>query len=100
MQPFTYLGREISVDGVGVEEDPFIVRGTGFNPALAAELESHILNLCFAGAPWYLVDSRLKKGSAGEQLAILKIRYFSPENDTVQSEVWFDVSEAFGNIIE
>ena len=95
MEPFIYLGRKITVEGAGAEDSPFVVKGTGYNTALAAAVESHILNLWFQDEPWHLVESRLEIGASGENLAILKIRYFSAEEELLQSEIWFDVSEAF-----
>jgi len=95
MGEFSFMGRQITVNGEGAKDSPFVVTGTGYNPALAASIENHIVGLCFRDKEWFLKGTRLEIGSSGEQLAILTIRFFADDEELLQTEMCFDVSEAF-----
>jgi hypothetical protein len=97
MVTFDYMGRSIAIDGSGEKENPFKITGTGKNPPLAAEIESLIVDRFLGETPWHLKNSRLEAGDRGESLAILTTRFFGPNEELLQTEIWFDVTEAFGN---
>jgi hypothetical protein len=97
MVTFDYMGRSIAISGSGDKENPFEITGTGKNPPLAAEIESLVVDRMFGETPWHLKNSRLEAGDQGESIAILTIRFFGPNEELLQTEIWFDVSEAFGS---
>jgi hypothetical protein len=97
MVSFDYMGRSISISGAGEQGDPFKITGTGSNPPLAAEIETLIVDRMFGETPWHLKNSRLEAGDQGESIAVMTIRLFGPNDELLQTEIWFDVSEAFGS---
>ncbi len=95
MAEFEFMGRQISLSGEGAADCPFLVRGTGYNPALAAEIETFVVNRLFGDRPWHLKGTRVESGGNGESLAVLTVRFFDDGEELLQTEVWFDVTEAF-----
>ena len=93
MFQFPYMGRNITVSGEGAEDSPFVITGTGYNPALAAAIETHLVNMVFGERPWHLMSSRVQLGETGGDLAILTVRFFSDDDELLQTEIWFDVTE-------
>lgn len=87
-------GRTVKLGGEGTPETPYLVKGTGYNPALAAEVENFVVGRMFEGHPWEISKTRVEVGDLGQQLAVVTVRFFLAENDLVQTEVWFDVTEA------
>jgi hypothetical protein len=98
MVEIEFMGRTISLDGEGSPENPFVVRGTGYNPPLAAEIETYIAGRYFEGLPWTVVGTRLEDGADGVQLAILTLRVRPEPDELVQTELWFDVTEALTKV--
>ena len=97
MAEFEFMGRQISIEGEGAKDAPFVLRGTGANAPLAAELENFVVKRLFGDKTWFLKGTRLEDGQNGETLAILTVRFFDDDNEQelLQTEVWFDVTEAF-----
>jgi hypothetical protein len=94
MVEFDFAGRKIGLDGDGTPELPFRITGTGFNPPLAAEIEQLVVGRYFQGSPWTVIGTRVERSDGCRQLAVLSIRV-AREEDLVDTEMWFDVTEAF-----
>jgi hypothetical protein len=95
MVEFEFMGRQISMSGEGAQDCPFLVQGTGYDPALAAEIETFVVNKIFGDRPWHLKGTRVESGGNGESLVVLTVRFFDDEEELLQTEIWFDVTEAF-----
>jgi hypothetical protein len=94
MVEFEFMGRQISLGGEGAHDCPFLVQGTGYNPALAAEIENFVVRKWFGERPWHLKNTRVESGPNGETLAVLTVRFFDDNEELLQTEIWFDVTEA------
>jgi hypothetical protein len=94
MVEFEFMGRQISLGGEGTQDCPFLVQGTGYNPALAAEIENFVIGKWFGERPWHLKNTRVDSGPNGETLAVLTVRFFDDNEELLQTEAWFDVTEA------
>ena len=92
---FKVAGRDVTITGAGAEDDPFVVTGIAGNSSVAAEAEKAMLDHWMGADGWLLVESRLERPEPSKTMAILKIRSFDENDEVVQGEVWFDVSEAF-----
>jgi hypothetical protein len=95
MAEFEFLGRQISMSGEGAQDSPFLLEGTGYDPALASEIETFVVNKIFGDRPWHLKGTRVESGGNGESLAVLTVRFFDDKEELLQTEIWFDVTEAF-----
>jgi hypothetical protein len=95
MTEFEFMGRIISINGEGSEDSPFVLTGTGPNPALAAELETFIVGRIFGDQAWHLQSTRIESGLNNESLAVITVRFFSTADEILQTDIWFNVTEAF-----
>lgn len=95
MLTLSVAGKDVTITGAGAEDDPFIVTGIEGNPSLAAAAEEAILDHWLGADDWLLIESRLNRPKPGQTMAVLKIRSFDENEDVVQGQVWFDISEAF-----
>jgi hypothetical protein len=95
MPSFELMGVLIDISGAGAEDDPFIVQGVKDNPSLAALAEHKMVDIWMGEGNWFLVESRLLTPRKGQTMAVLKIRAFDSDDQLIQGEIWFDVSEAF-----
>jgi hypothetical protein len=93
MQTFEFMGRSLTLSGQGASDSPFVVKGTGYNPSLAAEIEMYIVSKLFSETTWHVVGTRLDSGGGGQSLAVIRVK-FHDGNELLQTEVYFDVSEA------
>ncbi len=92
---FNLAGKDVTITGAGAQDDPFVVTGINGNPSLAAVAEEAMLDHWMGSDGWLLMESRLERPKPRTTLAILRIRSFDENEEVVQGEVWFDVSEAF-----
>jgi hypothetical protein len=95
MEHFEFMGRRISVVGSGTQEDPWVVTGTAYNPALVAEIESEILDKAIRGRRWIMERSRTETGPDEEILAVLEFWVLDEDGELAMAEAWFDITEAF-----
>ncbi len=94
MGEFSYMGRRITVSGDGDIESPFVIGGTGWNPSLAAELESYVAGRCFEGRDWTVIRTRTERGADDRHLSVLTFRVVWGQDELAQTEIWFDITEA------
>ena len=90
------MGNSIKVTGFGLEDDPFVIRGTGSNPALAALVEEHMIKICFENQRWKLKKSPTSKAQE-RVVAILDILVSKDIEETTKVEMFFDVTEVFSS---
>lgn len=90
------MGRKVKILGQGAEDAPFIVKGTGTNPPLAALVEHAMLDHWMGRGKWNLVESATYSTDNGGTMAVLTIRMFDEDDELVQGKVYFDITEAFG----
>lgn len=62
MAEFEFMGRKISIEGEGAKDAPFVIKGTGANAPLAAELENFVVRRLFGDRTWFLKETRLRVG--------------------------------------
>jgi len=89
------MGRRIKIYGQGAADAPFVVKGTGANSPLAALAEHAMLDHWMGKDNWTLVESSTQSTDNGGTMAVLKIRTFDENDELVQGDVYFDISEAF-----
>lgn len=95
MLTLNVAGRDVTITGAGAEDDPFVITGVKGSPSLAAAAEEAMLDHWMGADGWLLIESRLHRPKPGQTMAVLKIRSFDENEEVVQGQVWFDVSEAF-----
>ena len=95
MDQFEYMGRLVGVSGSGTKEDPWVVTGTGYNPALAAEVESQILDRALEGRRWIMERSRIETADEEQTLAILEFWILDEDGELLLAEAWFNITESF-----
>jgi hypothetical protein len=95
MLELTVMGRSIKIYGQGAEDSPFIVKGTGTNPPLAALAEHAMLDHWMGKGNWMLMKSSTHSMHDGGTMAVLTIRTFAEDDELVQADIYFDITEAF-----
>ena len=90
------MGKSITVTGFGLEDDPFVIRGTGSSPSLAALVEEHMIKMCPKDQCWQLNKSRTSKVQE-RVVATLDILVSNEAGEKIVIEMFFDVTEAFSS---
>lgn len=86
----------VSIEGEGAADCPFIVTGTGANPSIAAMAEHQMMNHWMGEGNWIPTKTMTLDKPDGGTLAVMTIRTFDENGELTQSDIYFDVSEAFG----
>lgn len=94
MFDFHIMGKTVSITGSGAESDPFMVIGTGYNPALAAEVETRFVAMLYEDSVWEITGTRLVCKDPGRTLAVLSLTFRDEGNIALNGDLWFDISEA------
>lgn len=94
MRTVNFMGREITISGLGTEAEPFLVVGTGYNPALAAEFEIYMVSQLFSEQPWHVPRTRLETPDPRRVCAVVTVRFIGDDDELLQADLWFDVTEA------
>lgn len=95
MLELNVMGRKIKVTGEGAEDCPFVLTGTGPSTPVAAEAEHAMLNHWMGKGNWALMKSSTRSTEDGRNLAVLTIRTFDENEELVQADIYFDISEAY-----
>jgi hypothetical protein len=95
MVELNVVGRQVSIEGHGTEDEPFIVHGIKKNPALVAIAEEAMIDHWMGEGNWEMLKTRLEHCPKGRVLAILTVLTTDDENKPIKGDIWFDVTEAF-----
>jgi hypothetical protein len=95
MVELSVMGRQVSIEGHGTEEEPFIVHGIKNNPPLAAVAEEAMIDHWMGNGNWEMLKTRLEHRPNKQVLAILTVLTTDEEDNPIRGDIWFDVTEAF-----
>ncbi len=95
MVELNVVGRQVSIEGHGTEDEPFIVHGIKNNPPLAAVAEEAMIDHWMGQGNWEMLKTRLEHCPKGRVLAILTVLTTDEEDKPIKGNIWFDVTEAF-----
>ena len=98
MSDFSYMGRSITLSGDGDKDSPFVIKGTGWNPALAAELERYVAGKYFNGRTWSIARTRTEQDENHRQLSVLTLKVLWDHDEVVETDMWFDITEAMNRV--
>ena len=95
MVELSVMGRNIQITGEGAEDSPFVVKGTGPSTPVAAEAEHAMMNHWMGKGNWAPMRSSTRSTQDGRHLAVMTIRTFDENDEVVQADIYFDISEAY-----